>query len=157
MKCFISTALTNGKSLSFKCNSIFLLSLYIFCRIRGYSVNYVRRVFTSRTHNFLEHPSSSNSRTCRTIGSREFWELSEVEQALNTEPSTELKVYSDANIYKISDGFTVARLYISEMKSERNVATTWRPSNNPHRRRSATECEKDLRKSKLFFSIECSI
>lgn len=45
-------------------------------------------------------------------------ELSEVGQALNTEASTELKINADANINKIEEEFTVARLYISKMKSE---------------------------------------
>lgn len=82
-------------------------------------------------------------------------ELSEVGQALNTEPSTELKINADANINKIEEEFTVARLYISKMKSEaKNI--TQRCNNLETQQQSTTkkvgEYEKDLSDCRLLIS-----
>lgn len=82
-------------------------------------------------------------------------ELCEVGEALNTETSTELKINSDANINKIEEEFTVARLYISKMKSEaKNI--TQRCSNLETQQQSTTkkisEYEKDLSDSRLLIS-----
>ncbi|CAH1718359.1 unnamed protein product [Chironomus riparius] len=82
-------------------------------------------------------------------------ELSEVGQALNTETSTELKINSDANINKIEEEFTVARLYISKMKSEaKNI--TQRCSNLETQQQATTkkinESEKELSDCRLLIS-----
>lgn len=82
-------------------------------------------------------------------------ELSEVGQALNTEASTELKINADANINKIEEEFTVARLYISKMKSEaKNV--TQRCSNLEIQQQTTSkkvgEYEKELSDCRLLIS-----
>lgn len=82
-------------------------------------------------------------------------ELCEVGQALNTETSTELKINSDANINKIEEEFTVARLYISKMKSEaKNI--TQRCSNLETQQQATTkkinESEKELSDCRLLIS-----
>lgn len=82
-------------------------------------------------------------------------ELSEVGQALNTEASTELKINSDANINKIEEEFTVARLYISKMKSEaKNI--TQRCNNLEVQQQTTTkkvnEYEKELSECRLLIS-----
>jgi kinesin family member 5 len=82
-------------------------------------------------------------------------ELSEVGQALNTEAVTELKINADANINKIEEEFTVARLYISKMKSEaKNI--TQRCSNLETQQQATSkkisEYEKDLSDSRLLIS-----
>lgn len=82
-------------------------------------------------------------------------ELSEVGQALNTETVTELKINADANINKIEEEFTVARLYISKMKSEaKNI--TQRCSNLETQQQATSkkisEYEKDLSDSRLLIS-----
>lgn len=82
-------------------------------------------------------------------------ELSEVGQALNTETSTELKLNADANINKIEEEFTVARLYISKMKSEaKNI--TQRCSNLDAQQlltsKKVSEYEKELSDCRLLIS-----
>lgn len=82
-------------------------------------------------------------------------ELSEVGQALNTDASTELKINADANINKIEEEFTVARLYISKMKSEaKNI--TQRCSNLDVQQQATSkkiaEHEKDLSEKNLLIS-----
>lgn len=82
-------------------------------------------------------------------------ELSEVGQALNTEVSSELKINADANINKIEEEFTVARLFISKMKSEaKNI--TQRCSNLETQQQTTskkvTEYEKDLSDCRLLIS-----
>lgn len=82
-------------------------------------------------------------------------ELCEVGQALNTETSTELKINADANINKIEEEFTVARLYISKMKSEaKNI--TQRCSNLETQQQATTkkinESEKELSDCRLLIS-----
>ncbi|KAG5682991.1 hypothetical protein PVAND_012303 [Polypedilum vanderplanki] len=82
-------------------------------------------------------------------------ELCEVGQALNTETSAELKINADANINKIEEEFTVARLYISKMKSEaKNI--TQRCSNLETQQQTTskkiTEYEKDLSDCRLLIS-----
>lgn len=82
-------------------------------------------------------------------------ELCEVGQALNTETSTELKINADANINKIEEEFTVARLYISKMKSEaKNI--TQRCSNLETQQQTTSkkinEYEKDLSDCRLLIS-----
>jgi kinesin family protein 5 len=82
-------------------------------------------------------------------------ELYEVGQALNTETSAELKINSDANINKIEEEFTVARLYISKMKSEaKNI--TQRCNNletqNQTTSKKITENEKELSDCRLLIS-----
>lgn len=82
-------------------------------------------------------------------------ELCDVGQSLNTELATELKVNADANINKIEEEFTVARLYISKMKSEaKNV--TQRCQNLEVQKQSTDkkihEYEKDLSECRLLIS-----
>lgn len=82
-------------------------------------------------------------------------ELCEVGQALNTEATTELKINADANINKIEEEFTVARLYISKMKSEaKNV--TQRCSNLEVQQQATSkkvgEYEKELSECRLLIS-----
>lgn len=82
-------------------------------------------------------------------------ELCEVGQALNTETSTELKINADANINKIEEEFTVARLYISKMKSEAKNIT--QRCNNLETQQQATskkisENEKELSDCRLLIS-----
>jgi kinesin family member 5 len=82
-------------------------------------------------------------------------ELCEVGQALNTETAAELKINADANINKIEEEFTVARLYISKMKSEaKNI--TQRCSNLETQQQATskkvTEYEKDLSDCRLLIS-----
>lgn len=82
-------------------------------------------------------------------------ELSEVGQALNTETSSELKLNADANINKIEEEFTVARLYISKMKSEaKNI--TQRCSNLDAQQqltsKKVSEYEKELSDCRLLIS-----
>lgn len=82
-------------------------------------------------------------------------ELYEVGQALNTETSAELKINSDANINKIEEEFTVARLYISKMKSEAKNIT--QRCNNLETQQNATtkkitENEKELSDCRLLIS-----
>lgn len=82
-------------------------------------------------------------------------ELSEVGQALNTETSSELKINADANINKIEEEFTVARLYISKMKSEAKNIT--QRCNNLETQQQATtkkiqESEKELSDCRLLIS-----
>lgn len=82
-------------------------------------------------------------------------ELCDVGQALNTELATELKLSSEANINKIEEEFTVARLYISKMKSEaKNISVR---CNNLAEQQSATDkkvytYEKDLSECRLLIS-----
>jgi len=82
-------------------------------------------------------------------------ELCEVGQALNTDSATELKINADANINKIEEEFTVARLYISKMKSEaKNI--TQRCSNLETQQQTTSkkvvEYEKDLSDCRLLIS-----
>lgn len=82
-------------------------------------------------------------------------ELYEVGQALNTETSAELKINSDANINKIEEEFTVARLYISKMKSEAKNIT--QRCNNLETQQNTTskkitENEKELSDCRLLIS-----
>ena len=82
-------------------------------------------------------------------------ELSEVGQALNTEVSTEMKLSADANINKIEEEFTVARLYISKMKSEaKNI--TQRCTNLDAQQqltsKKVAEYEKELSDCRLLIS-----
>ena len=82
-------------------------------------------------------------------------ELSEVGQALNTEASSELKINADANINKIEEEFTVARLYISKMKSEaKNI--TQRCSNLEVQQQTTSKknsvYEKELSDCRLLIS-----
>jgi kinesin family member 5 len=82
-------------------------------------------------------------------------ELSEVGQALNTESSAELKINADANINKIEEEFTVARLFISKMKSEaKNI--TQRCSNLETQQQTTSkkvnEYEKELSDCRLLIS-----
>jgi kinesin family member 5 len=82
-------------------------------------------------------------------------ELSEVGQALNTESSAELKINADANINKIEEEFTVARLFISKMKSEaKNI--TQRCSNLETQQQTTSkkvnEYEKELSECRLLIS-----
>jgi kinesin family member 5 len=82
-------------------------------------------------------------------------ELCEVGQALNTEATTELKINADANINKIEEEFTVARLYISKMKSEaKNMAQ--RCSNlevqNQSTTKKVSDYEKELSECRLLIS-----
>lgn len=82
-------------------------------------------------------------------------ELCEVGQALNTEATTELKINADANINKIEEEFTVARLYISKMKSEAKNMTQ-RCSNLEVQNQSTTkkvnDYEKELSECRLLIS-----
>ncbi|CAO1409225.1 unnamed protein product [Diamesa hyperborea] len=82
-------------------------------------------------------------------------DLCDVGQALNTELSTELKLNSDANINKIEEEFTVARLYISKMKSEaKNMSQ--RCANLETQQQSTskkvTDYEKELSECRLLIS-----
>lgn len=82
-------------------------------------------------------------------------ELCEVGQALNTDTATELKINADANINKIEEEFTVARLYISKMKSEaKNI--TQRCNNLEVQQQSTSkkvgEYEKELSDCRLLIS-----
>lgn len=82
-------------------------------------------------------------------------ELSEVGQALNTEVATELKINADANINKIEEEFTVARLYVNKMKSEaKNI--TQRCSNLDIQQQATSkkvaEYEKELSDCRLLIS-----
>lgn len=82
-------------------------------------------------------------------------ELCEVGQALNTEATTELKINADANINKIEEEFTVARLYISKMKSEAKNMTQ-RCSNlevqNQTTSKKVGDYEKELSECRLLIS-----
>lgn len=82
-------------------------------------------------------------------------ELCEVGQALNTETATELKINADANINKIEEEFTVARLYISKIKSEaKNI--TQRCTNLEVQQQTTSkkvgEYEKELSDCRLLIS-----
>lgn len=82
-------------------------------------------------------------------------ELSEVGQALNTEVLSELKLNPDANINKIEEEFTVARLFISKMKSEaKNISQ--RCSNLETQQQTTTkkvgDYEKELSECRLLIS-----
>lgn len=82
-------------------------------------------------------------------------ELCDVGQSLNTELATELKINSDANLNKIEEEFTVARLYISKMKSEAKNMTQ-RCQNLETQKQSTDkkihEHEKDLSECRLLIS-----
>lgn len=82
-------------------------------------------------------------------------ELCEVGQALNTDTTTELKINADANINKIEEEFTVARLYISKMKSEAKNMTQ-RCSNLEVQQHTMTkkvnDYEKELSECRLLIS-----
>uniref|UniRef100_A0A1L8E594 Kinesin-like protein n=1 Tax=Nyssomyia neivai TaxID=330878 RepID=A0A1L8E594_9DIPT len=82
-------------------------------------------------------------------------DLSEVGQALCTDSTADLKLNADTSAGKVEEEFTVARLYISKMKSEaknlaqrcQNLETQTMDSN-----KKVTEYEKELAECRLLIS-----
>ncbi|XP_055709588.1 kinesin heavy chain [Phlebotomus papatasi] len=82
-------------------------------------------------------------------------DLSEVGQALCTDSSADLKLNPDTAAGKVEEEFTVARLYISKMKSEaKNLAQRCQnlEGQNMDSNRKVSEYEKDLADCRLLIS-----